>query len=197
MSDSAQEVERWQAPFFETPVTRAKQMAPAEIEALAQSRGFQAGKWEGLESGRVEAEQIVHRMTELLDEIAKPYRSLDHLVTQELANLAMLIAKQVIRRELMINSDVVTDMAKEALSTISSMEGEIEISLHPSDMEMVHQLAKGSLEGKSWKLAIDPEFLPGGCRVKTPLSYVDGSIEKQMEMAFSSLMDVCENGLEE
>jgi len=196
MSDSAESVERWQAPFFETPITRSRQMAPAEVEALAKSRGFQAGKWEGLESGRAEAEQIVHRMTELLDDIAKPYRSLDHLVTQELANLAMLIAKQVIRRELMINSDVVIDMAKEALSTISSLEGEIEISLHPSDMEMVHQLAKSSLDGKSWKLVIDPDSLPGGCRVKTPLSYVDGSIEKQMEMTFSSLIDDCENGLE-
>ncbi|MDX2462945.1 MAG: FliH/SctL family protein [Porticoccus sp.] len=196
MSDSTPTIERWEAPFFEKPTAVVKKMDPAEVEALAQSRGFQAGKWEGLESGRAEAEKIVHRMTELLDEMAKPYRSLDHVVTQELANLAMLIARQVIRRELMINSDVVTDMAKEALSTISSLEGEIEISLHPSDMEMVHQLAKGRLDGKSWKLVVDPDFLPGGCRIKTPVSYVDGSMEKQMEMVFSRLIDSCENSLE-
>jgi flagellar assembly protein FliH len=197
MSDTTQTFERWEAPFFEKPAAVvAKKMDAAELETLAQSRGFQAGKWEGLESGRAEAEQIVHRMTELLDEMSKPYRSRDHVVTQELANVAMLIAQQVIRRELMINSDVVTDMAKEALSTMSSLEGDIEISLHPSDMEMVHQLAKGRLEGKSWKLVVDPELLPGGCRIKTPISYVDGSMENQMEMVFSRLIDSCENSLE-
>ena len=196
MSDPAQTVIRWQAPFFEQPHTRSKPLDTTEMEALAQSRGFQAGKWEGLESGRAEAEQIVSHMADLLDEMAKPYRSLDHLVTQELVSLSMLIAKQIIRRELMTNSDLVTDMAREALSTMSSLEGEIEISLHPSDVEMVHQLAEGNLKGKSWKLVPDPGFLPGGCRIKTPTSYVDASIEKQMEMAFGGLMDACEHDLE-
>ena len=197
MSDQAQTIERWEAPFFEQPsAARPKPLDTTELEALAQSRGFQAGKWEGLESGRAEAEQIVSHMADLLDEMSKPYRSLDHLVTQELANLSMLIAKQIIRRELSINSDLVVDMAREALSTMSTLEGEIEISLHPSDVEMVHQLAEGNLKGKSWKLVFDSDFLPGGCRIKTPVSYVDATIEKQMEMALGGLMDSCEHDLE-
>jgi flagellar assembly protein FliH len=197
MSDPAQTVERWQAPFFEQPTASPKPLDTSEVEKLAQSRGFQAGKWEGLESGRAEAEEIVSRMTGLLNEMAKPFASLDNLVTQELANLAMLIAKQVIRRELMTRSEVVLELAKEAFATLSSLEGEIEISLHPSDVEMVHQLAQGSLKGKSWRLIPDPNFLPGGCRVKTPVSYVDASIEKQMELAFANLMDLCEDELDD
>lgn len=189
MADPIQNVERWQAPFFEQTTVAPKPLDTSELEALAQSRGFQAGKWEGLEAGRAEAEEIVAHMAELLDEMTKPFASLDHLVTQELANLSMMIAKQVIRRELRINSDVVVEMAKEAFGTLSSLEGEIEISLHPSDVELVHQLAKGNLKGKTWRLIPDPEFLPGGCRVKTPVSYVDASIEKQMELVFGSLVD--------
>lgn len=194
MSDQAQTIERWEAPFFEQP-GGTRSTNTAEIEALAESRGFQAGKWEGLESGRAEAEQIVGRMTELLEEMSKPYRSLDHLVTQELANLSMQIAKQIIRRELLINSDLVMDMAREALSTMSSLEGEIEIFLHPSDVEMVHQLAEANLKGKEWKLVPDPDFMPGGCRVKTPVSFVDATIEKQLEMVLGGLMDACEHDL--
>lgn len=193
LSDNGQSVERWQAPFFEEPVPRPAAMDPAELEALAQSRGFQVGKWEGLESGRAEAEQIVHRMNELLDEMARPYRSLDQLVTQELTQMAMLIAKQIVRRELTVNSDVVADIAAEALSTLSSLEGDIEVFLNPVDLETVRQLAADTLSGKSWKLLEDSELLPGGCRVKTPVSYVDASVEKQMEAVFGMLIESCEN----
>lgn len=195
MSDQAQTFERWEAPFFEQPSANTKPLDLAEVEALAQSRGFQAGKWEGLESGRAEAEQLVSRMSELLEAMSKPYSGMDQVITQELVRLSTLIAKQVIRRELMINSDVITEMAREALGTLSSLEGDIEISLHPSDIEMVHQVAQNNLQGKSWKLIPDPEFLPGGCRIKTPLSYVDATIEKQLELVFGNLMDYYENDL--
>lgn len=193
MSDQAQVIERWEAPFFEQPDAHSKRLDTAELEALAQSRGFQAGKWEGLESGRAEAEKMVNQMVDLLDDMVKPYRSLDHLVTQELANLSMLIARQIIRRELSISSELVVDMTREALSTISSLEGEIEISIHPSDVEMVYQVAEKNLHGKAWKLIPDPNYLPGGCRVKTPVSFVDATIEKQIEMTLAGLMDACEH----
>lgn len=197
MSDPAQVVERWEVPFFEQTAVRPKPLDTSELEALAQSRGFQAGKWEGLESGRAEAEQLVKQMSDLLDEMAKPYRSLDHLVTLELANLSMSIARQVLRRELMIDSELVVDMAREALSTLSSLEGQIDIYLHPSDVEMVHQLAQSNLQGKTWKLIPDPDYLPGGCRIKTPVSFVDASVEKQMEMIFSNLLDSCEDKVDD
>ncbi|MEH6616225.1 MAG: FliH/SctL family protein [Porticoccus sp.] len=191
LSEQGQTIQRWQAPFFEEPESRPAQPNPVELEALAQSRGFQVGKWDGLESGRAEAEQIVHRMTELLDEMARPYRSLDQLVTQELTQITMLLAKQIIRRELTINSDVVADIVSEAVSTLSSLEGEIEVFLNPVDMDMVSQLAPEALEGKLWKLIEDTNLLPGGCRVKTPTSYVDASVETQMEMVFDGLMESC------
>jgi len=197
LSEQGQTIERWQAPFFEEAEPRHVPLDPAELEALAQSRGFQVGKWDGLESGRAEAEQIVRRMTELLDEMTKPYRSLDQLVTQELTQMTMLITKQITRRELTVNSDVVADIVSEAVSTLSSLEGEIEVFLNPVDVEMVSQLAPEALEGKCWRLVEDTNLLPGGCRVKTPTSYVDASVETQMEMVFDSLMDACGTQLDD
>ena len=197
MSEQGQAIQRWQAPFFEEPEPRPVQMDPAELETLAQSRGFQVGKWDGLESGRAEAEQIVCRMTELLDEMTKPYRSLDQLVTQELTQMTMLITKQIIRRELTVNSDVVADIVSEAVSTLSSLDGGIEVFLNPVDVDMVSQLAPEALEGKLWRLIEDANLLPGGCRVKTPTSYVDASVETQMEMVFDSLMESCGTQLDD
>lgn len=193
MSDQGQVVERWEAPFFEQPAEQANNKNPVEIEKLAQARGFQLGKWEGLESGRLEAEQQVKQMKSIVEEMAQPFRSLDQLVAKELAEVAMVIARQILRSELKVSSDVVTKIASEAMTMLSSIESEITIFLNPVDISTVKELMLESQDGKNWKLVEDFEMLPGGCRVKTPMSYVDASIEKQMEQVFATLLESSEN----
>ena len=73
MSDTKPGVKRWQVPFFEQSAPVPKVVDPVEVEALAQSRGFQIGKWEGLEMGKAEAEQLVKHLSGLLDEMARPF----------------------------------------------------------------------------------------------------------------------------
>ena len=196
MSDSAPEVERWEAPYFEQLAEPASQVAPAELEAVAQARGFQLGKEEGLEAGRAEAEEIIAFTSALAEEMTQPFRALDAVVTKELAQMAMLLAKQIVRRELTIDSSVVTDLVTESMLTLYKLEGEIVVFLNPADVERVRELAPEFLEGKSWKVVEDADLFPGGCQVKTPTSFVDASVEKQMEVIFSGLLESCENKLE-
>jgi len=196
MSEQGPGVQRWKAPYFKRPAEHLLTTDPVEQEALAHEKGFDLGKKEGLESGRAEAEQTVRHMAVLLESMAHPFLDLDHLVTKELTQLSMLIARQVIRRELSINSDVVTDIVDEAMRTLSRLEGDIEIYLNPADMVLVRELATESLEGVSWSLVEDPNMLAGGCRIKTPLSLVDASVEKQMELVFGKLLESCENKLD-
>ena len=195
LSDSEQTFERWQAPFFEQPVN-VVEADPAEVEKLAQARGFQVGKWEGLEAGRLEAEQMVERLKAVFEEMAQPFQGLDKLVAKELAQMAMLIAREVVKRELNTDSEVVLNIASEAVSTLSGLDGDIQIFLNPTDAALVKELLVESLEGKSWKLVEDPAMMPGGCRVKTPISYIDASVEKRMEAVFSSLVEASENNLD-
>ncbi|MCB1666998.1 MAG: FliH/SctL family protein [Porticoccaceae bacterium] len=188
-------VERWQAPFFDPQASEARP-DPEELEKLAHARGFQLGKWEGLEAGRLEAEKLVKRMTRIIEEMAQPFRGIDQQVASELVQVATLIAGQVVRRELSIDSGTVTAVVDEALKTLSDLSGDIQIYLNPADVAMVRELLVESLEGKSWKLVEDVEMLPGGCRVKTPLSYIDASVEKQMEVVFSTLLEASEEQLD-
>ena len=189
-------IERWQAPFFDAPA-EIDRPDPEEIEKLAQARGFQIGKWEGLESGRLEAETMVKHLTAIIDEMAQPFRQLDQLVAGELAQLATIVARQVIRRELSLDSSTVTRVAEEALKTLSTVEGEVVVYLNPADITLVKELLLESLEGRPWKLVEDAELMPGGCRVKTPLSYIDASVETQMEHVFAALLDASEKQLDE
>jgi len=196
LSDREQVVERWQAPFFDAPVGSGAQPAPADLLAVAQASGFQEGRREGLDAGREEAEKTAGDMLALVEEMAHPFRSLDQLVIKELSQLAMLLAEKIVGRELSINSEIITQVVADALSTLSSLEGGIEIFLNPKDARQLRELAPDVLDGVSWKLVETSDMLPGGCRVKTPVSLVDASVEKKMEQIFSSLLESSENALE-
>jgi flagellar assembly protein FliH len=196
LSDSSETFQRWEAPFFEQPEQQAVQIPLPELEALAQAKGFLAGKEEGLESARKEAEDIVHRLSGIAQEMSEPFRNLDATVTKELAEMAMLLAQQIIRRELSIDSKVVADVFTEAMQTLYKLEGEIVIFVNPADFLLIRELAGETLEGKSWKVVEDAALLPGGCQVKTPTSFVDGSVERQMEVIFASLIESSESETE-
>ncbi len=197
MSDPGDTVHLWEAPFFEQPlVSSAPPVASAEQEALAQASAFLVGKEEGLEAGRAEAQEIVKSLTALAEEFVQPFRGLDALVTKELAQLAMRLAEQIVRRELTIDSSVVTDIVAEAMATLYKLEGDIVVFLNPADAALVREYAPESLDGKSWKVVEDAGLLAGGCQVKTPISFVDASVEKQIEEVFSNLLEACDRGLD-
>ena len=195
MSDSGERVQLWEAPFFEQPLAAQSQAPVAELRALAQAQGYQMGKEEGLAAGIAEAQEIVSRMLAVADEFAEPFRGLDSLVSKELARMAMLLAKQIVRRELTIDSTVVADIVTQAMSTLYKLDGEIVVFLNPEDAAYVRELSPTPevLEGKSWKIVEDEGLSPGGCQVKTPTSFVDASVENQMEVIFSNLIESSES----
>jgi len=195
LSDTGEIIQLWQAPFFEQTETPQVEIPVAELRAVAQAHGFQSGREEGLAQGLAEAKEIVHRMAAVADELAQPFRGLDAQVTRELARMAMLLAQQIVRRELAIDSTVVADIVAQAMSTLYKLDGELVVFLNPADAACVRELtaASGVLDGKSWKIVEDASLSPGGCQVKTPTSFVDGSVEKQMEVIFANLIDACDN----
>ena len=194
LSDQGELIKLWQAPFFDQAKKAASATPPTQTEllALAQASGFQEGRQEGLEAGRAEAQEIVNTMLGLAEEMAKPFRNMDQQVTKELAQMAMRLAREIVRRELAINSSVVTEILAEIMAMLSDVEGEITIFLNPVDAVKINELAPDVLEGVSWKLVETAELDPGGCRVKTPVSFIDASVEAQIEKVLASLFESCE-----
>jgi flagellar assembly protein FliH len=196
LSDKGEVVQLWEAPFFEHSSTPTSPVALAELQAIAQARGFQAGKEEGLASGKADAEAIINSITAIAEQMTQPYLGLESLITRELTHMAMLLAEHVVRRELTIDSSVVTAVVREAMLTLYKLEGEIVIFVNPVDAELVRNFSPECLEGKSWKVVEDVELSPGGCQVKTPTSFLDASIEKQLEEVFTNLAESCDQNLE-
>lgn len=193
MSDSGSPVELWNAPPFEQPAGGpGAQPSQGEREALAQAMGFQSGHKEGFAAGKLEAQEIIANLVSVADQMAQPYRELDETVTRELAQMAMVLAKQIVRRELSVDTQIIEGLVEEALATLYKLDGETVIFLNPADAKLLQDFAPESLEGKDWKIVEDANLQPGGCQVKTPTSFVDASVEKRIESVFAGLVEVCE-----
>ncbi|MFK7974635.1 MAG: FliH/SctL family protein [Halioglobus sp.] len=188
MSDPSDKVEVWEAPFFEQPVREGEHLPLAELEAAAEQRGFETGQAAGMAQGLSEAQQIVSRLNSLAQEMATPYQNLDSVVTKELADVAMHLAQQIVRRELTIDSATVVETVEQAIATLYKLDGEIVIFLNPADAALMQGYSPETLDGKTWKIIEDESMSVGGCQVKTPSSFVDASIEKQLETLFETLL---------
>lgn len=188
LSDPGDLVQLWEAPFFEQPAKGEEQLPLAELEAEARQRGFETGKAEGMAQGLAEAQQIISRLRAVAQEMVSPYENLDVIVTKELADVAMHLARQIVRRELTIDSSNILEVVEQAVTTLYKLDGEIVIFLNPADAALMAEFSPEVLEGKTWKIVEDDSLSLGGCQVKTPSSFVDASIERQMETLFASML---------
>lgn len=187
-SDSTDLVELWEAPFFEQPAKEGEQLPLADLEAAAKARGYEEGKAEGLAQGLAQAQEIVSRLSALAQAMAAPYETLDVVVTKELADMAMQLARHIVRRELEIDSSAVVEVVEQAIATLYKLDGEIVIFLNPADAQLLKGFSPEVLEGKTWKVIEDDALSVGGVQVKTPSSFVDASVERQLETLFDSLL---------
>ncbi len=188
MSESGPSVEVWEAPFFEQPSSEERKPL-AEIEAAARAQGFEQGRSEGLAQGLAEAEHIVARLRSLASQMAAPYTGLEDLVAKELTQLSTQLARRIVQRELSVDSSHIAAVVEQALETLYRLEGEVVIFLHPTDAALLRDFSPEALEGKTWKITEDESIAAGGCQVKTPSSFVDASVEKQLETLFDSLVN--------
>tara|TARA_R110002110_G_scaffold405241_1_gene624172 strand:- start:5537 stop:6178 length:642 start_codon:yes stop_codon:yes gene_type:complete len=196
LSDQRGAFERWQLPSFEPPPEPEPPVDAAQELEIARAQGFEQGQAAGREAGLAEARQVVAQVERLLDGMARPYAHLDQVVTRELVQTVMRVAATIVRRELSVDSSLIERTVTEAVATLASVDADIEISLNPADVAVVRELAPQLLDGNRWKLVEDDELLAGGCRLKTPVSYVDASIEKQIEALSNTLMEACESSPE-
>lgn len=167
----------------------------AELEALRQAayregfdqgrkEGRQAGHAEGLAAGRSHGEQegreSARRMAALLDSLAEPAAELDEAVEQELAALTLMLAQQVIRRELQSQPGEIVPVIREAVALLPFSARDVRVRVHPDDARFLREVLGEDDESRSWRLVEDPGVSRGGCLVATQSSHIDATLEHRL-----------------
>ena len=135
-----------------------------------------------------------------LDEIEFLYRKAvddrkQYLADSEplIVDLACVVAKKIMNREVTIDRDWVLDVVRAALEEIHDA-GQIEVRVHPDDFERVQANRNGlrkEVPGQTELLVLPDRVVePGGCVVHTAFGNIDARIDTQLEEVRKALQEV-------
>lgn len=188
--------------IFVEPEPPAPTLTVEEIEAIqkqAQAEGFALGKQEGYQAGFVEGskkgyDENVHlievrttQLVSLLEAFSTPFKHLDESVERALADLAVKIAKQILHREIELDSGQVTAAVKAAVAALPIASQNVKLYLNPEDADLVSfNLGLGE-SPSAWTIIEDASITRGGCKVETEVSHVDATIENRLGVVLETL----------
>jgi flagellar assembly protein FliH len=189
---------RQQKPRILTVEEIEKVQSQAFTEAFKQGKqaGHEEGIKQGLEEGRKKGydenlhllqQQSAHFVS-LLESLSEPFKELDEKVEQELLKLAMVVASQIIRREIKIDSGQVIAAVREAVSILPMSSQHITLHLHPEDAELVRSALSLDEMSPPWTIIEEPLLTRGGCNVVTETSSIDASVENRISAVIANVL---------
>lgn len=155
----------------------AEQLAQQREEARRQgyAQGLEEGRAAGLEQGRADAAREAMRLRQIADTFSNEVSRADEAVADDMLNLALDLAKAMLKAALKVRPELVLPIVGEAIRYLPSVQQPALLVLNPADMPIVRDHMKDELEKTGWRLAEDPQVERGGCRVETASNQVDAT----------------------
>lgn len=171
---------------------RLAALRPA-IEAEAFARGHAAG----VQAAGAAAHEQVTRIAQALGDATQAVLTHEQRwlgnVEENLAAIAVTVARHLIHRELTADASVVTSLVTRAIKQFP-LERTISVRLHPDD----HAIVQEALEANTLTVPpthdvhwhADPHIVRGGCLVEGRERVLDGRIDTALERAYRALGQV-------
>jgi len=175
---------------------------PEEIEALVQQarrEAFDQGHAAGRAQGEAETRQTLQapmeqaqaewlqRFDALLSTLDQQLAQRQHPMTEAVLDMACSVARQVLRRELEIDTQTLEPVVREAIEQLGADAKPLTIRLHPDDLGTMEATLADSPSEHRPRLVADESITPGGCMVQTPGSTVDATIERRWQRTIANL----------
>jgi len=194
--------ERRQAPRTGHPAQNAAdapgappaETTPAEWReriATARQQGYQDGYRDGtaaLESFKQTfAAQATAQIGALLEGFDTQFAALDQRLAQTITQVAVQLAKNVLRAELQQNPAVVARVASEAVAAVMLSARHISVHVHPADLPLVADGAEEALQARGARLQADASIERGGVLVVSDVGSVDAGLAARWVQAAAAL----------
>ena len=153
---------------------------PTHATLPGYDEGYAQGRQEALAAGRQELQAQVAILQRLMQSLTTPFTELDETVETELLSLAMLVARQVIHRELAMDPQLVLTIVREAVALLPVASRSISLQLHPEDARLVREHLSAPVEEGQLQIVEDAAITRGSCIVSTEHVRIDASIEQQV-----------------
>ncbi len=202
--------ERWEVPNISAPdmdgaIQKTRQQKETElvtaakieeIQKQAWDEGFAQGHQEGIEKGledaRVVIEQKLSQLDSILNLLAHPLEELDDVVIEQTAELAMAVARQLVRRELRTDPGQIIAVVREAINELPVSARKVRVMLHPDDASLVREAFSRPEEDEeaalNWRIVEEPLLQVGDCKVVAENSSIDATVEKRLNRVIAQVL---------
>jgi flagellar assembly protein FliH len=172
------------SPRQATATRAAPLQAPAavdrdELEREAFNHGYSQGERAGAEAAAARSEAVLRRLAQTIEELGALRSLLIHKTERQVVQLALAMAKRVVHREISLDKELLTAMARVALDRLGAG-ATATIRLHPDDYSAT--LASRSIDVNGMiKVVPDPAVRRGGCLIQSDVGMVDVGVDSQIQ----------------
>lgn len=165
----------------------------------AYTKGHEAGHAAGLAAGKAAAQAQMQPVLEEIDRqaaslkgmlasLSRPFQEFDAEVQEQLVQLALSIARHLVRRELRIEPAQVIAIIRETVGLLPAAARDVRVHLHPQDAALVREKLASPGAEPAWTLVEDPVMSRGGCRVTTETAQIDARLETRIQAVAGALL---------
>ena len=183
--DNRSAFDRWEGLESVSPVDREaeeKQRIRALFEE-ARKQGYAAGQ----EEARSAIEQETRRLRQLAESFGSALDSLDFRLADQVLNLSLDVAKQVIVGELAARPERILDVVNLALRQMAETTREARLLLNPEDAQLVRDILNDLLDKSRLRIVEDVRIVRGGCLIETPQGDLDATLQTRWRQVISVL----------
>ncbi len=161
--------------------------------AAARREGYREGEAAARMACRKEVEEAAKQMAQAVRNALSEKARLRAEAEREVVQIALAIARKILRREVRIDPDVALGLVKAALETVSSREVRTVRTTPAMARHLADALPQlGLPEGV--RVLADASLEPGGLIVETVRGEVDASLETQFEEISRGLLEAAGEG---
>lgn len=165
----------------------------ARQEGFAEGRehGLQAGRSEGymagLQQGQTEVNEVIQHFRQIAVNFSTEVSQCSESMAPELLELALDLAKAMLKTALQVRPELVLPTVTAALQTLPVLQLPATLTLHPEDAALVRQHLGEELLQQGWRIDDDAHMERGGCRVETRTNQIDASPQTRWKRLGESL----------
>ncbi|HKD07458.1 MAG TPA: FliH/SctL family protein [Bryobacteraceae bacterium] len=148
---------------------------------------FESGKRQGEETARSEISKVMERMIASIAELIGMRQELRRSAEKDVVQLALLIAKKVLHRQLSVDPGALTALARVVFERIASAES-YRVTVNPRFAESIRSALPARSESKI-RVEPDPNCAPGAFLVQSDDGTIDASVDNQLEEIGRGLAD--------
>jgi flagellar assembly protein FliH len=185
--DALSAYERWELPLVEGVLGNPGVMTAKQVEAI-QKQAYDEAYTQGQSDGLKHMQQQAQRFEQLMQALLTPFADLDQQVEQELVKLAVVVARQLVRREIKTDPAAVVAVVREAMGQLPVSAQQINLHLHPEDALLVRTALSLNEEDRRWRIVEDPVLARGDCRILTETSRIDATVEARLTAIIATML---------